>query len=134
MKEIFRIPLPNHLVDFRTCSNILTSVYDKRYGFGISIVNFPLLSGDVPRLPLYGIYFRSSFDLLDVVLSFLFLFQNLQIISKLVTKGCRYHKNRKTFWKFFMSYSEFLSKFSAIPFQEYATFGISRRSFTVIYM
>ena len=37
-------------------SDILTSVYDKRDDFGFPIVNFPWLSGDVPRLPSYGIY------------------------------------------------------------------------------
>ena len=37
-------------------SNIHTSVYDKRDDFGFPIVNFPWLSGDVPRLPSYGIY------------------------------------------------------------------------------
>ena len=35
-------------------SDIHTIVYDKRFGF--PIVNFPWLSGDVPRLPSYGIY------------------------------------------------------------------------------
>ena len=37
--------------------------------FGFPIVNFPWLSGDVPRLPSYGIYI-SQLDLLDVVLAF----------------------------------------------------------------
>ena len=37
-------------------SNIHTSVYDNRDDFGFPIVNFPWLSGDVPRLPSYGIY------------------------------------------------------------------------------
>ena len=32
-------------------SDIHTSVYDKRDDFGFPIVNFPWLSGDVPRLP-----------------------------------------------------------------------------------
>ena len=36
-------------------SDIHTSVYDKRDDFGFPIVNFPWLSGDVPRLPSYGI-------------------------------------------------------------------------------
>ena len=36
-------------------SNIHTRVYDKRNNFGFPIVNFPWLSGDVPRLPSYGI-------------------------------------------------------------------------------
>ena len=37
-------------------SDIHTSVYNKRDDFGFPIVNFPWLSGDVPRLPSYGIY------------------------------------------------------------------------------
>ena len=37
-------------------SDIHTSVYDKRDNFGFPIVNFQWLSGDVPRLPSYGIY------------------------------------------------------------------------------
>ena len=37
-------------------SDIHTSVYDKRDDLGFPIVNFPWLSGDVPRLPSYGIY------------------------------------------------------------------------------
>ena len=36
--------------------DIHTSFYDKRDDFGFSIVNFPWLNGDVPRLPSYGIY------------------------------------------------------------------------------
>ena len=51
-------------------SDIHTSVYDKRDDFGFPIVNFPWLSGDVPRLPSYGIYIRSWLDLLGVVLAF----------------------------------------------------------------
>ena len=111
------------------CNDIHTSVYDERDYFGCSIVNFPWFSGDVPRLPSYGIYI-SQFDLLDVV--FDFHSKNLQITSKQLTKGYRYHKLRKTFWKFFRSYSELLSKFGAISFQEYVSKGSLTRSSTVI--
>ena len=45
--------------------------------------------------------------------------KNLQITSKLLTQGYRYHKLRKSFGKFFRSYSELLSKFGDISFQEY---------------
>ena len=38
------------------CSNIHKIVYENRHDFVFPIVNFPWLSGDVPRLPLYGIY------------------------------------------------------------------------------
>ena len=68
-----------------------TSVNDKRDDFGFPIVNFSLLSGDVPRLPSY-----------DVTISQLVRFawcctsvsdfhsKNLQITSKLLTQGYRY--------------------------------------------
>ena len=107
---------------------IHTSVYDKRDDFGFSIVNFPWLS-DVPRLPAYGIYIsklirfaRGCTNVFD------FHYKNLQITSKLFSQGYRYHKLRKT-GKFFRSYSELLSKFGAIPFQEYVTKGISHPVF-----
>ena len=37
-------------------TNIYTNVKDKRDDFWFPFVNFPLLSGNVPRLPSYGIY------------------------------------------------------------------------------
>ena len=37
-------------------SDIHTSVNDKRDDLRFSIVNFPWLSGDVARLPSYGVY------------------------------------------------------------------------------
>ena len=55
--------------------------------------------------------------------------KNLQITSKLLTQGYRYHKLRKTFGKFFWSYSELLSKFGDISFQEYLSKGISHPVF-----
>ena len=52
-------------------SGIHTSVYDKRDDFGFPIINFPWLSGDVPRLPSNGIYISQlGLDLLGVVLAF----------------------------------------------------------------
>ena len=55
--------------------------------------------------------------------------KNLQITSKLLTPGYRYHKLRQTFSKFFGSYSELLSKYGAISFQEYVSKAISHPVF-----
>ena len=41
-----------------------------------------------------------------------------------MTQGYGYHKLRITFGKFFMSYSEFLSKFGVVSFQEYVSEGL----------
>ena len=111
-------------------SDIHTSVYDKRDDFGFPIVNFPWLSGDVPRLPSYGIYISQLVRFARCCTSILdFHSKNLQITSKLLTQGYRYHKLRKTFGKFFRSYSELLSKFGDISFQEYLSKGISHPVF-----
>ena len=92
-------------------SNIHTSVNDKRDDFGFPIVNFPWLSGDVPRLPSYGIYISQLVRFIRCFTSVLdFHSKNLQITSKPLTQGYRYHKLRKTFGKLFRSYSELLSK------------------------
>ena len=100
-------------------SGIHTSVFDKREDFGFPIANVPWLSGDVPRLPSYGIYIsqlvrfaRCCTSVVDVHS------KNRQITSKLLTQGYIYHKLRKTFGKIFRSYSELLSKFGDISFQE----------------
>ena len=37
-------------------SDVHSSVFDKRDDFGFTIVNFPWLSGYVPRLPSYGVH------------------------------------------------------------------------------
>ena len=107
-------------------SDIHTSVYDKRDDFGFPIVNSPWLSGDVPRLPSYGIYISQLVRFARCCTSVLdFHSKNLQITSKLLTQGYRYHKLRKTFGKFFRSYSELLSNFGDISFQEHLSKGIS---------
>ena len=99
-------------------NDIHASVNDKRDDFGFPIVNFPWLSDDVPRLPSYGIYISQLVRFAICCTSvFDFHSKNLQITSKLLTQGYRYHKLRKTFGKFFISYSELLSKFGAISFQ-----------------
>ena len=91
-------------------NNIYTSDYDKRDDFGFPIVNFPWLSGDVPRLPPYGIYVLQLVRFARCCTSvFDFHSKNLQITSKVLTQGYRYYKLRKTFGKFFRSYSELLS-------------------------
>ena len=112
-------------------NNIHTSVYDKRDDFGFPIVNFLWLSGYVPRLPSYGIYIsqlvRFARCCIAFLISILKIFKSLQNYWHRVTDW--YHKLRKTFGKFFRSYSELLSKFSAISYQEYVSKGTTHQDF-----
>ena len=78
----------------------------------------------------YGIYISPLVRFARCCTSvFDFHSKNLQITSKLLTQGYRYHKLRKTFWKFFRSYSKLLSKFGAISFQDYVSQGITHPVF-----
>ena len=69
--------------------------------------------------------------LLDAVLAFLIsilkIFKSLQNFWHRVTDN--YHKLRKTFGKFFRSYSELLIKFGEISFQDYVSQGITHPVF-----
>ena len=75
-------------------SDVHTSVYDKRDDFGFPIVNFPWLSGDIPRLPSYGVNisqlvrFARCCTIVSDSRS-----KNLQITSTLLTQGYRYHRS-----------------------------------------
>ena len=78
----------------------------------------------VPRLPSNGVYIsqlvrfaRCCTRISD------FHSKSLQITSKLLTQGYRCHRLRKTFGKFFRSYSDLLSKFCEKSFQEYVSEG-----------
>ena len=103
-------------------SDIHTSVYDKCDDFGFPFVNFPWLSGDVPRLSSYGFNISQLVRFASCCTSILdFHSKNLQITSKLLTQGYRYHKLRNTFGMFFRSYSQLLSKFGDISFQKYVS-------------
>ena len=111
-------------------SDVHTSVYDKRDDFGFPIVNFPWLGVDVPRLPSFGIYISQLVKFTRCCTSVSdFNSWSLQLTSKLLTQGYRYHKLRKIFGEFFRSYSDLLSKFGEISFQEYVTEGISNPVF-----
>ena len=107
-----------------------TSVYDKRVDFGFPIVNFHWLSRDVPRLRSYGVYISKLVRFARCCSSVSdFHSTNLQIISKPLTQGYRYHKLRKSFGKFFRSYFDLLSQFGEISFQNFFSEEISHPVF-----
>jgi hypothetical protein len=107
-----------------------TKIYDKRDDFGFQIVNYPWLDGDIPRLPSYGIYIsqllryaRACSDVND------FHSRNIDLTTKLISQGYRYHKLRKTFGKFYRRYPEILLRYGQVSISQYVTRGISQPSF-----
>ena len=77
------------------------------------VVNFPFLDGNVRRFTSYGVYIsqlirfaRVSGQVAD------FNARNKSLTAKLLQQGCRYHKLRKTFSKFYRRHYELVSKFN----------------------
>ena len=87
---------------------VSSKIYDKRDDF--DIVNFTFLDGDVPRSIPYGVYISQLIRFARVsshVADF-----NARNNAKLLLKGYRYHKLRKTFSKFYRRHYELVSKFN----------------------
>ena len=92
---------------------VSSKIYDKRDDFDFDIVNFQFLDGDVPRSTYYGVYIshlirfaRVSSHVAD------FNARNKRLTAKLLQKGYRYHKLRKTFAKLYRRHYELVSKFN----------------------
>ena len=104
------VSVPDHCLFFYFVSS---KIYDKRDDFDFDIVNFPFLDGDVPCSTSYGVYI---FQLIRFarVSSYVtdFNARNKSLPAKLLQQGCRYHKLRKTFSKFYRRHYELVSKFN----------------------
>ena len=107
-------------------SDIHTSIYDKRDDFGFPIVNYPWLSGDVPRLPSYGIYISQLVRFARCCTSVLdFHSKNIWYY--------RYHKLRKTFGKFLHHTPNFCRNLVIFRFKNMCLKESLTRSSTVIW-
>ena len=77
---------------------VSSKLYDKRDDFDFDIVNFPLLDGDVPSRPSYGVYISQLIRFARVCSHVDdFNTRNKCLTAKHLKKGYRYHKLRKFF-------------------------------------
>ena len=68
-------------------------IYDKRDDFDFDIVNFPVLDGDIPRRPSYGVYISQLIRFARVCSHVNnFNTRNKCLTAKLLRQGYRYHK------------------------------------------
>ena len=94
--------------------------------FRFPIINFHWLIDYVPRLLSYGIYiWQLIWFAMCCTNVFDFHSKNLQFTSKLLTFDTGLHRASKTFEQFFRSYSDLLSKFNDISFQDHVSEEIS---------
>ena len=99
-------------LDLTITSGIVSSkIYDKRDDFNFELVNFPILDGDAPRSPSYGVLISQLIRFARVCSNIDdFNNRNLFLTAKLLKQGYRYHKIRKAFSKFYHRHSELIVK------------------------
>ena len=93
-------------------SFVSSKIYDKRDDFDFDLVNFPLLNGNVPRRPSYGVYISQLIRFAQVCSHV----DDINTCNKCLTaeflkQGYRSHKSRKAFSKFYRRHNELVSKF-----------------------
>ena len=92
---------------------VSSKIYDKRDDLDFDIVYLPLLDGDVPRCPSYGVYISQLIRFARVCSHVDdFNTRKKSLTAKLLKQGYRYHKFRKAFSKFYRRHYELISKFN----------------------
>ena len=90
---------------------VSSRIYDKRDGFGFGVVGFPFLDGGVPRSTSYGVYVSQLISFARVSNRVAdFNARNKSLTAKLLRRGCRCRRLRKTFSKFYRRRCELVSK------------------------
>ena len=98
---------------FITNDIVSSKIYNKRDEFNFEIVKFPVLDGNVPCSPSYGIYI-SQLNSFAGVCSYVddFNNRNLFLTAKLLKQGYRYYKIRTLFSKFYHRLSELIVNYN----------------------
>ena len=77
------------------------------------LVNFPFLDEDVPRSLSYGVYISQLIRLARLCSNVDdFHNRNLFLTAKLLKQAYRFHKIRKTFYKFYHRHSELIVEYN----------------------
>ena len=94
-------------------NKIHSKLFDKRDAFGFSIVNFPNLSGNIPKKQSYGVfvsqmirYARCCMDIED------FTFRTKKLVTRLTNQNFNIKKLRQTFESFSISNYKLLFKYN----------------------
>ena len=92
---------------------VSSKIYDKRDDFDFDIVNFPFLDGDVPRRASYGVHISQLIMFARVCNHITdFKARNKCLTANILRQGCRFHKLRKTFSKFYRRHYGLISKYN----------------------
>ena len=102
-------------------NNITTKLYDKRDAFGFHIVNFPLMSSNIPSASAYGVcasqlirYARCCSNYGD------FLSRHMVLVTRLLSQGDKVNRLSNTFKKFYGRHTDLVGQYKKNVCQMFA--------------
>ena len=89
-----------------------TRFYDKRDDFDFHIVNFPLLSSNLPSSPSYGVYIVQFIRYARCCSPYSdFGYRHKCLVDQLLSQGCIILRRDKSFKKFYGRYQDLIEKY-----------------------
>ena len=83
-------------------NNITTKLYDKRDTFGFHIVNFPIMSSNIPSAPACGVYASQLIRYAHCWSNYSdFLLRHKGLVTRLLSQGYKVNRLSNTFKKFY---------------------------------
>ena len=90
----------------------ITSLYDKRDAFNCQIVNYPDLSGNIPKRTSYGVYISQILRYSIACMDYSDFVKRSQMLSKkLIQQHYEKHRLKNTLRKTFVRYPNIPSKY-----------------------
>ena len=102
----------DQLIEIRDRQLVMT-LYDKRDDFPFTIHNYPHLSSNVPRIPIYGVYISQIIRFPKACDSYAdFLSRHQQLVSTLLSQGFMHDLLCRKFKQFYRSHFYLIRRYS----------------------
>ena len=89
-----------------------TKLYDKRDDFNFHIVNFPLLSSNIPSFPSCGVYILQLIRYARCCTYYdYFGYRHKLLVDRLLSQGYKVNRPRNSFQKFYGQYPDLVAKY-----------------------
>ena len=102
-------------------NNITAKLYDKRDMFGFHIVNFPLMSSNIPSAPAYGVYASQLIHYASCCSNYSDLSScHRAVVTRLLSQGYKFNRLSNTFKKFYGRHTDLVGQYKKNVCQTFA--------------